>query len=144
MLFSLVYPKKFKGVKRRFKEILVNGDVYIDDYAHHPTQIAYTLEVIKNKYPDYEIIVFFKPDRASRFLTFYKSIATSFNNVSCVVVMKSTSEDINVNLLIKENPLLFHKYSKKITNKIKKVKKKVVVSLSSKNMDDVFESIFIN
>ena len=58
--------------------------------------------------------------------------------------MKSTSEDINVNLLIKENPLLFHKYSKKITNKIKKVKKKVVVSLSSKNMDDVFESIFIN
>ena len=94
---------KFNGVKRRFKEILVNGDVYIDDYAHHPTQIAYTLEVIKNKYPDYEIIVFFKPDRASRFLTFYKSIATSFNNVSCVVVMKSTSEEINVNLLIKEN-----------------------------------------
>ena len=139
-----LYLNEFKGVKRRFKEILVNGDVYIDDYAHHPTQIAYTLEVIRNKYPDYEIIVFFKPDRASRFLTFYKSIATSFNNVSCVVVMESTSEEINVNLLIKENPLLFHKYSKKIIKKIKKVKKKVVVSLSSKNMDNVFESIFIN
>ena len=43
------YINKFNGVKRRFKEIIVNGDLYIDDYAHHPTQILYTLEMIKRK-----------------------------------------------------------------------------------------------
>lgn len=136
------YLNKFNGVKRRFKEIIINGDIYIDDYAHHPTQIAYTLDMIKNKYNEKEIIVFFKPDRASRFLTFNKEFATSFNNIDKVVLIKN--KDINVNLLIKENPKKFIKYNKRIIKRIRSIKNKVVVSFSSKNMKDVYESIFIN
>ena len=135
------YINKFNGVKRRFKEIIVNGDLYIDDYAHHPTQISYTLEMIKNKYPEYEIIVFFKPDRASRFLTFYKDFAASFNNADKVILLKN--KDIDISLLIKENKKKFYKFNKRVIRDVKSMKKKVVVSFSSKNMNSVFESIFI-
>ena len=135
------YINKFNGVKRRFKEIIVNGDLYIDDYAHHPTQILYTLEMIKNKYSEYEIIVFFKPDRASRFLTFYKDFAASFNNADKVILLKN--KDIDISLLIKENKKKFYKFNKRVIRDVKNRKKKVVVSFSSKNMNSVFESIFI-
>ena len=140
------YFDKFCGVKRRFKEIIVNGDIYIDDYVHHPNQIRYTLEMIKNKYPDYELIVFFKPDRSSRFLTFYKEIATSLEQANYAVIMDFPScneEKIDLNLLINLNINKFYHYNKKILKKIKKIKNKVVVSLSSKNMQEVYENIFI-
>ena len=140
------YIFKFEGVKRRFKEIIVNGDIYIDDYAHHPTQILYTIEMIKNKYPEYELIVFFKPDRPSRFLTFYKQIATSLEKADYVVVMDlvSTEKSVNINMLVNENKTKFYLYNIRTIKFIKSIKKKVVVSLSSKNMQEVYENIFIN
>lgn len=136
----------FTGVKRRFREILCNGDIYIDDYAHHPTQIQYTLEMIKNKYKEYELIVFFKPDRPSRFLTFYKQIATSLEKANYAVIMDFPScseEKVDVNLLINEDINRFYVYNKDILNEIRKIKNKVVVSLGSKNMQEVYENIFI-
>ena len=99
------------------------------------------MEMIKNKYPEHEIIVFFKPDRASRFLTFYKDFAISFNNADKVILLKN--KDIDISLLIKENEKKFYKFNKKIIRYVKSRKKKVVVSFSSKNMNNVFESIFI-
>ena len=135
------YINKFKGVKRRFEETIINGDIYIDDYAHHPTQIKYAIETIKNKYKEYELIVFFKPDRPSRFLTFYKVFAASFNNADKVILLKN--KDIDVSLLIKENKKKFYKFNKRVIRDVKSMKKKVVVSFSSKNMNSVFESIFI-
>ncbi len=133
------------GVKRRFRETIINGDIYIDDYAHHPSQIKYTLDMIKNKYPDYGLIVFFKPDRESRFLTFYKQIATSLEKADYAVIMETNScfEKIDVSLLIKESNK-FYEYNREIIEKIKKINKKVVVTLSSKNMQEVYENIFIN
>jgi len=135
----------FLGVKRRFKEIISNGDIYIDDYAHHPSQILYTLTMVKNKYPDYELIVFFKPDRPSRFLTFYKQIATSLEQANYAVIMDFPScnqEKIDLNLLVSLNDK-FYIYNEKIIKKIINIKKKVVVSLGSKNMQEVYENIFI-
>lgn len=139
------YLINFFGVKRRFREIITNGDIYIDDYAHHHTQIEYTLKMIKNKYSEYELVVFFKPDRPSRFLTFYKQIATSLEQANYVVIMDFPScneEKVDVNLLVKENNKFFI-YNKKIINKIRKIKKKVVVTFGSKNMQEVYENIFI-
>ena len=140
------YIKEFSGVKRRFRETIINGDIYIDDYAHHPSQIKYTLEMIKNKYPDKELVVFFKPDRISRFLTFYKQIATSLNSADYVVVMENSSgnEKIEIDLLLNENKDKFNKYSRTEIKKVKEKKNKVVVTLSSKSMNEVYENIFIN
>ncbi len=48
---------KFKGVKRRLELISGNGDILIyDDFAHHPTAIASTIETLKFSYPRNRIL----------------------------------------------------------------------------------------
>lgn len=60
----------FPGVKRRFI-IEENGDnVYIDDYAHHPTAVRYLIEAARIRFPGKRIIAIFKPDRYSRIAYF--------------------------------------------------------------------------
>lgn len=56
----------FHGVKRRFSEKIVNHQVIIDDYAHHPTEIHATLDAARQKFPDKEIIVVFQPHTFTR------------------------------------------------------------------------------
>ena len=50
---------KFAGVNRRINTTIINGDIYIDDYAHHPNEIKATLKFIKEKYPSLKLTVFF-------------------------------------------------------------------------------------
>ncbi len=61
---------KFTGVKRRMVQTIINDDVFIDDYAHHPQEILATIEAVRAMHPSRKVIVFFKPDRYSRLLTF--------------------------------------------------------------------------
>lgn len=67
--------QSFPGVKRRFTIEEKNGNVYIDDYAHHPTAVKYMIEAAKIKYPDKKIIAIFKPDRYSRIYYFMDRFA---------------------------------------------------------------------
>lgn len=65
---------KFKGVNRRFNERIFDDSVFIDDYAHHPSEIEATLKAVKQKYKDKKIIAFYKGDRYSRVYKFAKEI----------------------------------------------------------------------
>ena len=59
--------KTFAGIRRRFDVRVKTKDiVYIDDYAHHPKEIAATLESIKYLYPDKRIVGIFQPHLYSR------------------------------------------------------------------------------
>ncbi|MBQ1340895.1 MAG: hypothetical protein IIY33_00290, partial [Erysipelotrichaceae bacterium] len=59
--------KGFKNARRRMEEtILDNGTILIDDYAHHPTEIAATISSVKQKYPGRYITAIFKPNTYSR------------------------------------------------------------------------------
>lgn len=69
----------FPGVKRRFTIEEVNGNVYIDDYAHHPTAVKYMIEAARIKYPNKKVIAIFKPDRYSRIFHFMKAFAKEFD-----------------------------------------------------------------
>ena len=57
----------FKGVWRRFN-IHVNTPkvVYIDDYAHHPQEIATTIESVRKLYPERRLIGVFQPHLYTR------------------------------------------------------------------------------
>ncbi len=62
---------EFKGIGRRFQENgkikLDGGEVLlIDDYGHHPTEVAATLEAIKKGWPDKRLVLVFQPHRYSR------------------------------------------------------------------------------
>ncbi len=69
----------FDGVKRRYTVKKVGHNIYVDDYAHHPTAIRYVIEATRSRYPGKEIVAIFQPDRFSRGLTFAKEFAEAIN-----------------------------------------------------------------
>lgn len=57
----------FRGIKRRFELIYQNKDItFIDDYAHHPTEIEALLGSVREIYPDQRILSIFQPHLFSR------------------------------------------------------------------------------
>lgn len=57
----------FKGVKRRFEYVVKNDKVvYIDDYAHHPEELASLLKSAKTLFPKRRMVVAFQPHLYSR------------------------------------------------------------------------------
>jgi UDP-N-acetylmuramate--alanine ligase len=57
----------FHGVARRFQEIgEARGVVFIDDYAHHPTEIKATLAAARASYPGRRIVAVFQPHLYTR------------------------------------------------------------------------------
>ncbi len=57
----------FGGVKRRVdKKGEKNNILFLDDYGHHPTEIAATIKGIKKAFPTRRLIVAFQPHRYSR------------------------------------------------------------------------------
>ena len=71
--------KTFKNAKRRFAESKVLDNIVIDDYAHHPTEIKVTLEAVRQKYPDKELVAVFKPNTYSRTAAFPKEFGEALN-----------------------------------------------------------------
>lgn len=59
----------FQGVARRFERVLESDELtVIDDYAHHPREIAATLQALKSAYPFRRLFAVLQPHRFSRFL----------------------------------------------------------------------------
>lgn len=57
----------YVGVERRFQRLGVAGGVtVVDDYAHHPTEIAATLAAARQAFPDGRIVAAFQPHLFSR------------------------------------------------------------------------------
>ena len=57
----------FKGVWRRFNmHVNTPKVVYIDDYAHHPQEIATTIESVRKLYPERRLIGVFQPHLYTR------------------------------------------------------------------------------
>jgi UDP-N-acetylmuramate--alanine ligase len=57
----------FRGVARRFEVIGTAGDVvFIDDYAHHPTELAAAIATARATYPDRRIVALFQPHLYTR------------------------------------------------------------------------------
>jgi UDP-N-acetylmuramate--alanine ligase len=57
----------FAGVLRRFELVgSVGGVTLVDDYAHHPTEIAATLEGARQAYPGRRLVAVFQPHLFSR------------------------------------------------------------------------------
>lgn len=71
----------FKGIKRRYtKHIFENGKIYIDDYAHHPTELNAVIGSIRTFYPNKKLLVAFQPHLFSRTRDFADGFAHSLEN----------------------------------------------------------------
>lgn len=80
--------QSFKGVKRRFEYIVNNKDVvYIDDYAHHPTELDAIISATKQLYPNKPVVGIFQPHLFSRTRDFMDEFATSLSSLDEVILM---------------------------------------------------------
>lgn len=78
----------FKGVKRRF-EYLVKTDkvVYIDDYAHHPEELAALIRSAKRLFPNRRCVVSFQPHLFSRTRDLAEGFAHSLDMADEVILL---------------------------------------------------------
>jgi len=78
----------FEGVKRRFTRTgEVDGITIIDDYGHHPTEIATTLKAaLQAKSEKGRIIAVMQPHRYSRLASLFSEFCTCFNDADVVII----------------------------------------------------------
>ncbi len=78
--------QKFGGVKRRFtKTGEVGGITVIDDYGHHPVEIAAVLKAARDAF-DHKVIAVVQPHRYSRLASLFEEFCTCFNDADVVLV----------------------------------------------------------
>jgi len=78
----------FAGAKRRFELHGQYNDIsFVDDYAHHPSEIQATLAAARLQFPEpRRIIAIFQPHRYSRTKTFLPEFVESFSQADLVVI----------------------------------------------------------
>ncbi len=78
----------FKGIKRRYtKHRFENGKIYIDDYAHHPTELNAVIGSIKTFYPGKKLLVVFQPHLFSRTRDFADGFAESLDKADELILL---------------------------------------------------------
>ncbi len=93
----------FKGVARRF-EVLHNsgparlasrgrkarvagGPIVVDDYGHHPVEIAATISAAREGWPDRRLIVVMQPHRYTRLSALFDGFVSSLKSADSILVM---------------------------------------------------------
>ena len=78
----------FKGIKRRFSyQIKTESLVYIDDYAHHPTEINAVHQAVRELYPGKKVLAIFQPHLFSRTKDFADDFAKSLSAFDEVILL---------------------------------------------------------
>ena len=103
--------KTFKGARRRFSETIVEDNIVVDDYAHHPTELKYTIKSARQKYPDKELVAVWGPHTYSRTTAFKDDYIDVLKEVDKAYIMdiygaREKEEDFNIKSedIIKEIP----------------------------------------
>ncbi len=78
----------FSGVKRRF-DFWVNTprQVYMDDYAHHPNELAATLTSVKKMFPGRRVTAVFQPHLYTRTRDLYREFAEALSHADEVILV---------------------------------------------------------
>jgi UDP-N-acetylmuramate--alanine ligase len=80
--------RSFKGIKRRFSfQIKTEKLVYIDDYAHHPTEINAVHQAVTELYPNQKVLAVFQPHLFSRTRDFADDFAKSLSAFDEVLLL---------------------------------------------------------
>lgn len=86
----------FGGTRRRFEvrntqPLLIAGErrdvLLVDDYAHHPTAIARTLQAARQRYPTRRLVAVYQPHMYSRTQTFFEQFLSAFNEADEVIIV---------------------------------------------------------
>ncbi len=142
--------RSFKGIKRRFSYQIQRDDlVYIDDYAHHPTEINAVHQAVSELFPGEEVLAVFQPHLFSRTKDFAADFASSLSKFDKVLLMDIyparelpmpgiTSEWL-LNQMTSENKKLVSKES--LIEEIKVANCKVVITIGAGDIGEMVSPI---
>ena len=79
----------FQGAQRRLDEIvnIPGGVTYVDDYAHHPAELASAISSIRGIFPERKITAIFQPHLYTRTRDFAPEFAKSLSAVAKVILL---------------------------------------------------------
>ena len=77
----------FIGVKRRFNRFEINGKIYIDDYAHHPTELNAAIRSVRELYPGKKVLGVFQPHLFTRTRDFVDEFAQSLSQLDSLILL---------------------------------------------------------
>jgi UDP-N-acetylmuramate--alanine ligase len=136
--------KSFKGVKRRFEYHLRSEDlVYIDDYAHHPTEINALIASVRAIYPELPVIGIFQPHLYSRTKDFGQEFAVALSALDQLYLLPIypareepihgiTSEWLSAAVVLQSKVVL---PSHEVLKALQSLKKGVVLTIGAGDID---------
>lgn len=142
----------FKGIKRRYtKHIFDNGKVYIDDYAHHPTELNAVIGSIRTFNPGKKLLVVFQPHLYSRTRDFGEGFADSLEEADDLLLLdiyparelQMDYEGISSEWLSKKIELE-HKEVCSLQEALEKIKHKdfdILLTAGAGNIDTLYEDL---
>jgi UDP-N-acetylmuramate--alanine ligase len=122
----------FKGIKRRFEYIYLNENqnlTYIDDYAHHPTELNAAITAAKTLYPKRRLTGIFQPHLFTRTRDFQDGFAQALDSLDdCILMDIYPARELPIEGVTSE--ILFNKMKNK--NKILTTKAELMTVLNKK------------
>jgi UDP-N-acetylmuramate--alanine ligase len=84
--------ESFKGIGRRFQlngDIKVNGGniTLVDDYGHHPREVAATFEAMRQAWPERRKVVIFQPHRYTRTRDLFEDFVEVLSTVDVLILL---------------------------------------------------------
>ncbi|MFH1874279.1 MAG: UDP-N-acetylmuramate--L-alanine ligase [Pseudomonadota bacterium] len=79
--------KCFSGISRRFEVLSRKGPLVVDDYAHHPVEIAATIVAAKESWPEKRLIAVVQPHRFSRLKALFEEFVQVLKPADMILVM---------------------------------------------------------
>lgn len=82
----------FQGIGRRFQKYgdirIADGSVlHVDDYGHHPTEVAAVLKAIRSGWPERRLVLVFQPHRYTRTRDLFEDFCIVLSEVDCLVLL---------------------------------------------------------
>lgn len=84
---------KFKGVGRRFEvygefDLADGSAMLVDDYGHHPTEVAATISAIRSSWPDRRLLMIYQPHRYTRTKDLYEDFVNVLSTTDSLILLE--------------------------------------------------------
>jgi UDP-N-acetylmuramate--alanine ligase len=142
--------ESFAGVKRRFEYIIKTKKiVYVDDYAHHPTEIEAFLKSMKSLYPGRKLTVVFQPHLFTRTRDFAEGFSKSLSIADELLLMdiyparELPIPGVDSDMLLKSitSPVKVRCNKTDLLQKLESIEVDVVVTVGAGDIDTFVEPI---
>jgi len=142
--------ESFSGVKRRF-EYIIKGKhvVFVDDYAHHPTEIEAFLKSMKSLYPGRKLTVIFQPHLFTRTRDFAAGFSKSLSLADELFLMdiyparELPIKGVDSDMLLADvtSPVKIRCGKEDLMRKLESVDADVIVTVGAGDIDTFVEPI---